>query len=418
MKIKHLLTASLLLSSLMCLGAPKYNPGSFVYIDVENNADFARENVPVVVKIDSITSKLKHYTNQRICLFINDKEINTQFDDTDGDGKKDEVAFMLNMKANQKQRIMARIVPTSYNVKNYEQEVYSVLMHRTKNSDGTETTRPDTAISSNKDDMYNKVYLHGMIFESGPVAYRVYFNNKQTIDVYGKVNNRLEIPITQWHTTNKQLSEGYGDDVLLVGNSVGVGTFKGWNGSEATHTETFGKRTQRIVSKGQLRNIMELEINDWDYQGQKIDAKIRFTQYARHRDVQVDVFLSDNAKQMLFCSGVQKFPEDMRFFSDENDLVAMWGKGYAQKDTVKHPNKETVGLAVAIAPEYSDGIKEDALNQLIVMKPDANGSIRYFFQAYSLKEKNGFKTPDDYFNYTKQWKKATLAPVSVSFSTK
>lgn len=416
MKIK-LLTAALFISAL-CFGAPKYNPGSFVYIDVENKADFARTDVPVVVKIDSITSKLKHYTNQRICLFINDKEINTQFDDTDGDGKKDEVAFMLNLKAGQKQRVMARIVPTSYNVKNYEQEVYSVLMHRTKNADNTETTRPDTAISSDKDDMYNKVYLHGMVFESGPVAYRVYFNNKQTIDVYGKVKSRLEIPITQWHTTNKQLSEGYGDDILLVGNSVGVGTFKGWSGSEAIHTDAFGKRTQRIVSKGHLRNIMELELNDWEYQGQKINAKIRYTQYARHRDVQVDVFLSDNAKGMSFCSGVQKFPEDMRFSSDENNLVAMWGKGFAQKDTVKHPNKETVGMAVAIAPEYSDGIKEDPLNQLIIMKPGENNSIRYFFQAFWLKEQNGFKTPDEYFNYTKQWKKNVLAPVSVTFSTK
>ena len=121
---------------------------------------------------------------------------------------------------------------------------------------------------------------------------------------------------------------------------------------------------------------------------------------------------------MSFCSGVQKFPEDMSFSSDENNLVAMWGKGFAQKDTVKHPNKETVGIAVAIAPEYSDGIKEDPLNQLIIMKPGENNSIRYFFQAFWLKEQNGFKTPDEYFSYTKQWKKNVLAPVSVTFSTK
>ena len=108
----------------------------------------------------------------------------------------------------------------------------------------------------------------------------------------------------------------------------------------------------------------------------------------------------------------------MSFSSDENNLVAMWGKGFAQKDTVKHPNKETVGIAVAIAPEYSDGIKEDPLNQLIIMKPGENNSIRYFFQAFWLKEQNGFKTPDEYFSYTKQWKKNVLAPVSVTFSTK
>ena len=416
MKIKTILTATIAIASIYC-SAEKYRPGSYVYIDIENTTDAEKKDAPVVVKMDSITQKLKSYRGQRICLFDKGKEINTQFDDLNKDGKIDEAAFLTDMKPHEKLRVMARIVPESYKIKNYEQETYSVLMHRQKNADGTETCTPDTAISSDKDDMYNKVYLHGIVFESAPIAYRAYFNDKQTIDVYGKYKSQLEIPVTKWHTTDKQLAEGYGDDILLVGNSVGVGTFKGFDGKQATHIKQYDKRTQRIVTKGHLRNIIEIEVNGWMYNGEKIDARIRYTQYARHRDVQTDVFFRGNTVGKTFCTGVQKFPEDMQFYTDQKNIVSMWGKGFPQKDTVKYSQKETIGIAVAVDDKYSDGEIEDQLNQLIKLKTDEQNHLQYYFQAYSLKEKE-FKTPQEYLNYTKTWKDDVLKPLQITYSTK
>lgn len=410
--MRKVLVALLAITATTLSAKPKYNAGSFVYIDIKNTMESERTDKPVVIKMDSITSKLKHYTGQRICIFNErDKVVNAQFDDFNHDGKADEVVFLTDLKAGETKRYMARIVPTSFKVQNFEQGVYHELRHRTKNPDGTETTKADTAITSDKDNMYNKVYLHGMVFESAPIAYRVYFNDKQTTDVYGKITPKLEIPITKWHTTKAQLSQGYGDDILLVGNSVGVGTLKGWNGTAATHTSEYGKRTQRVVATGTLRNVMELEIDGWNNNGKKVDAVIRYIQYAKHRDVDVEVRLNGESGA-TFTTGVQRFPEGQKSFSNGKNIVASWGTGYAQKDTIKHPNKETVGLAVATDTEYAKSTTEDKDNYLVIMQPH-DKIIRYHFQAFWLKEKNGFASSEEYFNYVKSWGKDVTSPLEI-----
>lgn len=43
------------------------------------------------------------------------------------------------------------------------------------------------------ENVYSFVYHHGPAIESELVAYRIYFNEKQTVDPYSKVNKRLEI---------------------------------------------------------------------------------------------------------------------------------------------------------------------------------------------------------------------------------
>jgi hypothetical protein len=411
-----LLTACLLIGLSAC-ASPKYNAGSYVYIDITNPSEKSRADVPITLRMDSIVPLLRHYTNQRIGIFDGSRILPTQFDDMNRDGKADEIAFLIDLKGHETKRLMARIVPPSEKIKNYEKEVYADLRHRKKLEDGREETRPDTAISSDKDDMYNKVWLHGILFESGPIAYRAYFNDKQTIDIYGKYENRLELPITQWHTTAKQLAEGYGDDVLLVGNSVGVGTFKGWDGTKALHTTKYGRRTQRLVATGDLRNTVEIELKDWEMQEHRFDARIRFTQYARHRDVKVEVFLSPTSDGLTFCSGVQTFPEEYRVTPVEDNLVGCWGKGFPQKDTVKYSHKETVGLGLAVPSSYSKGRCDDPLNRLILMSPKEN-KIEYWFTACSIKEKKGYTSATEWFSYLNEWKEEVLHPVRISYRIK
>lgn len=62
---------------------------------------------------------------------------------------------------------------------------------------------------------------HGPVLESELVGYRLYFNEKQTPDIYGKFNKGLEIKESQFYPTDEQLARGFGDDVLRVFDSCG-----------------------------------------------------------------------------------------------------------------------------------------------------------------------------------------------------
>ena len=146
---------------------------------------------------------------------------------------------------------------------------------------------------------------HGPVLESELVGYRLYFNEKQIPDIYGKFNKGLEIKESQFYPTDEQLARGFGDDVLRVFDSCGPGAFKGWDGKKATHITPVATRTERIISYGPVRVIAEIEVTGWKYQNAELDMMTRYTLYAGHRDLRIEAFFDEPIKNEVFCTGVQ-----------------------------------------------------------------------------------------------------------------
>lgn len=414
-------TVLILAAFLMAVGVfaqKDLNPGTYAFITVENPENVSHKDYPVVIPIKDIVAKFKKYNGQQIGIFDGSKYIFQQYDDLDKDGKPDEVAFLIDLKAKSKVKLLVRMLPPRYEIPNFEKEVYTEMIRKVKEGDKV-TKQMITEASSNKDDMFKQMHHHGVAFESALMAYRLYFDKRQTVDVYGKVKPKLEIQETQWYPTEEQLANGYGDDILKVGGSVGVGTFKGWDGTQALNLDSVMKRTQRIVATGSLRNVVEIEVNGWFYQGKSIDAKIRYIQYARHRDVEVQVLFNPDFKDsLIFSTGVQKMPEE-KFYTDNSGLVGVWGTDMPMPDPEKEKyGKQTVGLGVVIPAQYLKSQAEDKVNHLDLISNNSTPIITYYFTATALKEKKGFKSPDEFFKYLESWKKDVLSPVSVTLSEK
>ena len=96
-------------------------------------------------------------------------------------------------------------------------------------------------------DTYHQLHHHGVALESDLMAYRIYFDRKQTIDVYAKKTPRIELPTSYWYPNDEQLADHYGDDVLRVSGTIGVGSVKPWKDGKMRHIEPVESRTQRIV---------------------------------------------------------------------------------------------------------------------------------------------------------------------------
>lgn len=400
------------------LSAADFNPGTYAYITVQNPTDVARKDCPVVINIKDITAKFKKYTGQQIGIFDGSKYIYQQYDDLNKDGKPDEVAFMLDLKAKESKKLLVRMLPPKFETPNFEKEVYTQMVRKVKTGD-VETKEMVTEASSDKDDMYKQMHHHGVAFETDLIAYRLYFDKKQTVDVYGKIKPKLEIAESQWYPTEDQLTKGFGDDILKVGSSVGVGTFKGWDGTQALHFEEMARRTQRIVATGSLRNVVEMEVKGWKYQGKTIDATIRCIQYAHHRDVEVQVqFNADLTDSLIFCTGVQKMEEE-KLYTDNAGLVGIWGTAMPMPEPEKEKyGKQTVGLGVVVPAEFAKMQAADTRNHLVLLSNNKTTAIRYYFTAAALKEKKGYKTADEFFKYLESWKTEVLNPVVVSLSEK
>jgi hypothetical protein len=203
---------------------------------------------------------------------------------------------------------------------------------------------------------------------------------------------------------------GFGDDVLRVSGSVGVGTVKPWNGKKAVHITEFDKRTQRIVAEGNLRTICEIEVEGWKYEGKTIDMTVRYTMYARHRDCQVTVLTSTDVDTLV--TGVQKVKGGMLL--EEPNLVGCWGTDWPVNDTVKYA-KETVGLGVTLPLQKANLQKQDKANNLLFFSTKANTPFCFYITAVSMKEINSpISSAETFFTHLHQWQNAVAVPLIVN----
>ncbi len=377
---------------------------------VTNPLSSLRENEPVVIRLADIRKELPDYVGGYVSVYDGNIEICSQQDDFDGDGLWDELVFLTDLRPKEKKTFVLH-VNSAGDGKSLEcvKEVNAQMYFN--NPDKSIT--PTLEASSTADNMYNKMYHHGPAWESDKIGYRLYFDKKTTVDVYGKKKYRLELDDTKWYPTDQQLADKYGDDILWVGNSVGVGTLKGWDGKEATHIDPMSKRTARIVINGNLRTVVDMAVEGWQYHGQSIDVTARYIQYARHRDMIAQVIIGEPAAKgnLDFCTGVQKVRQSQTY-SDKDGLIALWGTEYPTPDSVKY-TRETFGLGVIVPKKSIEKFATDPLNHLIVIKNNKQPVIEYYVAAASQKEEAGYKTASEFFAYMQDLKQIVQHPVTI-----
>ena len=297
-------------------------------------------------------------------------------------------------------------------------------------------------------DTYHQLHHHGVAVESELMAYRIYFDKKQTIDVYCKRTPRLELATSYWYPNDSLLAAHYGDDILRVSGTVGVGTVKYWN-DKLYHIEDVGERQQWIVR--QTCNKATIAVCDIDWtvpDGKQDDSETRkivnlraeYTMRAGHRDMRCDVKVSDIIEGL--CTGVQTIPAKgsltdivdltgKRSYSDngptaeggqcsfvehlENGtLLASFGTDFPVNDTVNYA-KETVGLGVFIPKKFAGELVHDKSNNLCLLKPQKTkerfgeygepGTCHFYLTVCgATKEDHPVATnATEWLNYLRRW---------------
>jgi hypothetical protein len=375
-----------------------------ISIQVSNEWNKAKENEPVVLKITDLKAG---FTVKSAVVWDGKTEVPSQLDDLNGDRKADELAFVTNVPA-KGNKTFKIVLFSEKSTKTYPSKVYADMLVSDKKGQHV----PISSVSVPGGILYNQLHHHGPAFESELVAYRIYFDKKQTVDLYGKFHKGFELKESQFYPTDAQLAKGFGDDVLRVNASCGLGTLKGWNGKMATHIDPVSNRTESILAYGPVRTVVDVIANDWQYQGSELNMTTRYILYAGHRDAEVKIIFDETLKNKVFSTGVQDI-KDSKSFSDHKGLVACWGTDWPVNDTIKYA-KETVGLATCIPQKYVKAEAKDKDNYLYTVAADGRKSFEYNIVFTSMKETFGYKTPEAWFAYVQEWKKKLEHPCKVT----
>lgn len=167
------------------------------------------------------------------------EELSSQVDDLDGDGKADELAFQIDLAPHQ-----SRVVTISYGE---EDRIYR-LRH--------DYRQRTAALFSKK--------FEGLAWESERIAYRIYFDPRNAIDIYGKRRPTLQLPLYATPDYIYHMESPEGRDIFQVGDAIGIGAVAAMVNGKLIEVADVKKRERRILATGPVRTVVELEYDGWN----------------------------------------------------------------------------------------------------------------------------------------------------------
>ena len=409
-----------LFSLLVLLAALVAQAQTTLKVSVSNPLSVRRTAVPVTIQLESPV---------RSALVVDSRgeEQPCQLDDLDNDGRYECLSFIVAEIGGKKTLDYSVTLSNEGQPRAYTPQVYAEMMLTNKKIKSS--NKQDLYISSltvdNGTNPYWMLHHHGPAFENDMVAYRIYFDERQTVDIYGKYRHGLELRDTQFYPDSLQKATGYGDDVLWVGKTFGVGAMRGWNKGAMQMLQDVESRTLSVVSRGPLRTVVKVVDKGWNPRypdtctpDERIDMTTYYTLYAGRRDCQVDILFSRDASRLQLSTGLVNVKQSSEY-SDGRGLRGCWGTDWpvSAKDSVGH-KRETVGLGICLpSTNVISELPADKSNYPFVVGNIAT-SMRYHITFASDNETfpEGIHSAKAFFDYLKDWKRDIEHPCVISCS--
>ena len=274
-------------------------------------------------------------------------ELPSQADDLDGDGKWDELAFQIDLGPHQ-----TRIVTLAYGDAPTIQRLRSQYPKRT--------------------DARFAVHYEGPGWESEETAWRIYFDRRNAIDLYGKRRPGLYLDLFASPEYIYHQESPFGRDIYGIGAALGVAGIGALVDGKVAHVADVADRKWRIVSAGPVRSILELEYTGWKIGAHTVDLASRITQWAGEHGFEHRVTVT-NGEGVTLVTGIPNKPgtENLDEAVAPASAVASWGHQVVLSGTKAQPvdlPDENLGVAV-LAPREEAGEREtDAANRLLTLK--------------------------------------------------
>src|ERR1019366_9308539 len=288
-------------------------------------------------------------------------ELPSQSDDLDGDGKLDELVFQIDLGPSQ-----TRIVTIAYGDQAAIQRLRGSYPARTAMKFATR--------------------YEGLGWESQDIAWRIYFDKRNAIDIYGKRRPGLYLDLFAAPEYVYHLESPMGRDTFKVDPTLGVGSVAAIVNGKAAPVAEVAERKWRVLASGPVRSIGEYEFQGWKIGGKTIDMVSRFTQWAGEHGFHHRVTLignpSDSAGLQL-AAALPKKPgiEPLTTSLGRNMLaVVTWGHQVVvpgtKAGTTELPN-EDLGLALLGREDQLATQQQDAANYLFPLLLTNNSAEWY-----------------------------------------
>jgi unsaturated chondroitin disaccharide hydrolase len=261
---------------------------------VTNPTGEARAAEPIVVSVAElkkvapdfaafpiVVTHTKATTIEEDAAVVRAEETASQVDDLDGNGTADEIAFQIDLAPNE-----TRVVTIAY-------------------GDGSTIMRLRGEYPARTHARFATKY-EGPGWESELTAWRLYFDKRNAIDLFGKRRPGLWLDTFATPGYDYHAETPIGRDIYRNGDAIGIGSVAAVVDGKVVKVADVTERSHRIVSTGPVRAIVELTYKGWKVAGQELTLVSRFTQWAGERGFWHDVALSPQTSGIALVTGLPK----------------------------------------------------------------------------------------------------------------
>lgn len=236
------------------------------------------------------------------------------------------------------------------------------------------------------------IRYEGPGWESNKIAYRLYLDWRNAIDIFGKKTEDLVLPqVGQDGFDSYHNMSDWGFDILKAGKGIGIGSIDRYLKGERLH---FYEVDSTIAKVDNTPKFSAVRVN---YYGWKTASdKIDFTsdliispnqRYTKHI-IQASKAISG------ICTGIVK-QKNTEFFK-KSSLNKKWAyiATYGEQSLV--PDK--LGMVIFYETETIENIVDAQLDHLILFKPSIK-PVAFYFAGVWEQEVNGIKSKQDFLQY-------------------
>lgn len=263
---------------------------------LNNELPVARNQALVVISRTDFENRFGSGNPDEVPVLESDSRvIPSQPDDLNGDGTWDELAFTIDIPARSRLKIKAIWVKKE-KAPVFEKKTQVYLARQ--NPDGSFTEVVKALAPVGLDGFPARYQSEGVGWENNKIAFRVYFDCRNSKDLFGKRVPGLilnKAGTGEWGSYHELAA--WGMDILHCGSSLGAGGLALIEGDSLFRLGSTPVYEYTEITEGPVRTIFELKYMGWEVMGHQYEAVERITlwtgKYWFRSEVTVSEFLGN-----------------------------------------------------------------------------------------------------------------------------
>jgi hypothetical protein len=369
-------------------------------VEIENPLAESRKDVSVFIRITQL--------HDNASFIVRSNEMQLASEHHNGGV----LVYLDSMKANEKRTLTIYFNNGSSLTESYPRKrTQAELSHRAggewkdeKYVGGTFTNTHELKVPKQHKNHDDFIRYEGPGWESDKVAYRLYLDQRNAIDVFGKkTNDMVLMGVGHDGEVSYHEMQSWGMDIMKVGESLGLGSIGIWNDSVALRIEN----TDGVICKvqdGNLTSSIALSYVGWKTPKDTVNISSTLIINGGSRLTNYLVNVKDN----ILCTGIIKDKTAKDFKSKGTN--ASWG--YIATYGKQSLNKDNLGLVVLFPDNSFVAFHEDRFNHVVELRPDTFG-VNYSFAAAWELEPNGLTNEKDFIKWVEKSARELANPVII-----